>query len=67
MALVHSGGPFLILFAPVLPALLIFGDGGPFQGAPEWLFIAAATLSQVGAIFLLVHGIRLWRERGSDA
>ena len=27
MALVHSGGPFLILFAPVLPALLIFGDG----------------------------------------
>jgi hypothetical protein len=59
MALAHSGGPFLLLFAPVLPVLMIFGEGGAFAHAPEWLFLAVAALAQFAGVFVVVHLVRL--------
>jgi hypothetical protein len=68
MALAHSGGPLLIMFFwPVFPAFLLFGSRGPLNGAPEWLFIVVATFCQVLAVFLIVHGLRLWHAKRSDA
>jgi hypothetical protein len=59
MGLAHSGGPLLLLFAPVLPVLVLFGSGGLFGGGPEWVFMLAAAAAEYIGVFVVVHGIRL--------
>ena len=66
MALAHSGGPLLLLFAPTFPVFFLFGSGGPFAGAPDWLFSTLAAVAQFLGVLLVVHLIRTWR-RGRDA
>ena len=61
MALAHVGGPLVILFAPVVPVLLLFGSGGAFAGAPDWVFDLAACVTQYLGTFAVVHVVRsLW-------
>jgi hypothetical protein len=61
MALAHVGGPLVILFAPVVPVLLLFGSGGVFAGAPEWAFNVAACAAQFAGTFAVVHAFRSLR------
>jgi len=58
MALAHSGGPLLILFAPLLPVFILFGSGGTFGQAPDWLFITLAFVFQFLGTFVVVHILR---------
>ena len=58
MALAHSGGLFLLVFAPVLPVFILFGSGGVFGQAPDWLFITLAVVSQFVGTFVVVHILR---------
>ena len=61
MALAHVGGPLVILFAPVVPVLLLFGSGGALAGAPDWVFNLAACAAQYLGTFAVVHVVRsLW-------
>jgi hypothetical protein len=68
MALAHVGGPLVLLFLPVVPVLLLFGSGGVFEGAPEWLFSVLAVVAQFAGTLLVVHAIRraLAKRRGND-
>ena len=66
MALAHSGGPLVLLFAPMFPIFLLFGSGGPFGGIPEWLFATLAAIAQFMGVLLVVHLIRT-RRRTRDA
>ena len=66
MAIVHAGGPLLILFAPVIPVMLLFGSDGVFATAPDWLFNAFAVLAQFLGTFAVVHLVR-WLRRKDDA
>ncbi len=63
--LAHAGAPLaVLLFWPMIPVLIIFGQGGVFGGAPEWLFNGAAFLALLVAYFGVVHcaryAIRKW-------
>ena len=59
MGLAHSGGPLLLLFAPVFPIFALFGRDGLFPHAPEWAFAFAAAIAEYIGVFVVVHGIRL--------
>jgi hypothetical protein len=62
MALAHTGGPLLLLFAPTFPVFMLFGSGAPFGGIPEWLFLVLAVASQFVGVFGVVHAVRKWRS-----
>ena len=66
MALAHSGGPLVLLFAPMFPVLLLFGLSGPLGGIPEWLFGTLAVAAEFAGAFVVVHLIRARRSK-SDA
>jgi hypothetical protein len=66
MALAHSGGPLVLLFAPTFPVFLLFGSGGPFGRVPEWLFSTLAVLAQFAGTLAVIHLIRM-RHRENDA
>ena len=63
MGLAHSGGLLLLLFLPTWPVFAFFGSSGPFAGAPEWLFIALAVLSETLGVFIVVHLVRVFNAR----
>ena len=63
MGLVHSGGPLVLLFLPVIPVMLLFGSGGPFGDVPDWLFNSAAIAAQFAGTLLVVHLIRSYVAR----
>ena len=65
MGLAHSGGPLLILFAPILVVLALFGSGGPFENLPEPLFLGISFLAQLLGTFVVVHAIRFAASVGS--
>lgn len=67
MALAHTGGPLVLLFAPMFPVFLLFGSGGPLSGVPEWLFATLAAGAQFLGVLLVVHLIRTRRRRNRDA
>ena len=59
MGLVHTGGPLLILFAPAILVLILFGSGGVFPGLiPEWFFIMLCAVAQFAGTFAVVYVIR---------
>ena len=66
MGLAHSGGPLLLLFLPVLPVLFLFGSGGYFGEAPDWLFYTLAMGAEFLGAFFLIHAIRLALARRTD-
>lgn len=63
MALAHGGGPLVLLFLPVVPVILLFGSGGPFEHVPEWLFNTLALSAEFAEVFLAVHAIRMRRGK----
>ena len=66
MALAHSGGPLVLLFASMFPVFLLFGSSGPLGGIPEWLFSTLAAVAEFAGVFVVVHLVRAWRSK-SDA
>jgi hypothetical protein len=64
MGLAHSGGPLLVLFAPMLPVFMLFGSGGPFGSIPEWLFSTLLVVAQFFGTLAVVILVRAWRGNG---
>jgi hypothetical protein len=63
--LAHAGAPLAaLLYWPAIPVLILFGRGGVFDGAPEWLFNGAAFLALFVAYFGVVHFARYAVRRG---
>ena len=59
MGLVHTGGPLLILFAPALLVLILFGSGGVFPDLmSEWFFIVLCAVAHFAGTFAVVYVIR---------
>lgn len=67
LALVHGGGPLVLLFLPVIPVILLFGSGGPFSSVPEWAFNSLAIGSEFIWVFFVIHLVRYlrWRKRSA--
>lgn len=63
MAVAHSAGLLVLLFAPMFPVFLVFGEGGFLAGTPEWLFDTLAVVSQFAGVIMLVHPIRIRLRR----
>ena len=66
MGLAHSGGLFLLLYAPTFPIFALFGGHGPYSGIPEWAFYALTVGAELSGVFVLVHVIRIVTLRASS-